>query len=97
MSDEASPNYVCTLAPADLRVRMAQWHDLAGEELGRELDGTRLTVRYRVGSDNAERLRWLVAAERECCSFLSIELAEEPAALRLVISAPTPELLPSFG
>jgi len=89
------PAYACTLGPDELRERVAQWRELAADELERRVEGAGLTVRYRASPDVARRLRWLVDAERRCCPFLSFELGEEGDAIRMVVTAPAPELLPT--
>jgi hypothetical protein len=43
-------------------------------------------LRFRIGARN--QLDAIVAAEAQCCAFLSMQLDDEPDAVRLTIEAP---------
>ena len=45
-------------------------------------------LRFRATPGTRERLQQIVAAEAECCPFLSLELSEHKEELRLTVSAP---------
>lgn len=45
-------------------------------------------LRFRATPDTRQRLEEIVAAEAECCPFLSLELSEHKEELRLTVSAP---------
>ena len=51
-----------------------------------DADSASATLRFR--PEVRGRLAAIVAAEAECCPFLSLDLADEPGAVRLTISAP---------
>jgi hypothetical protein len=79
----------CTLPPADLRARgdhiaqIAQRALRSREPLER---GARLTF---AGDAVTERdLRDLIAAESQCCAFLTFDLEREDDALRLDVTGP---------
>ena len=77
----------CSLRGAELRDRLGQMAAV-GEAglLAFEADSTSATLRFR--PEVREGLDAIVAAEAECCPFLSLDLADEPGAVRLTISAP---------
>jgi hypothetical protein len=77
----------CSLHGAEARERLVQIAAV-GEAglLAVEADTAGATLRFR--PEVRERLDAIVAAEAECCPFLSLDLAEEPGMLRLTISAP---------
>jgi hypothetical protein len=45
-------------------------------------------LRFRATPETRRRLERIIAAEAECCAFLSLELREQRGELRLTISAP---------
>jgi hypothetical protein len=46
------------------------------------------TLRFRAAPGTRQRLEQIIAAEAECCPFLSLELTEHKEELRLTVSAP---------
>jgi hypothetical protein len=79
----------CKLPPADLRARGDDMSEIARRAL-RSRDplegGARLTF---AGDATTERdLRDLVAAEAQCCAFLTFDLRREDDALRLDVTGP---------
>jgi hypothetical protein len=54
--------------------------------IGAEAEDGRAVLRFRV--DARDRVAAVVAAEAECCPFLTMRLREEPGALVLGIEAP---------
>jgi len=61
----------CTLSPDAMPDRLAAWAALRGRALldATEIDGG---VRLRFAADGGDEARALVAAEKECCAFLTI-------------------------
>ncbi len=63
-------------------------------ELGRsslltvETGERRAVLRFRPGAETAERLASIVAAEEECCAFMTMNLVRGPDAVQLTIGAP---------
>jgi hypothetical protein len=79
----------CTLSPADYAERVGQLADLGGRALRSRVplpDGVRL--RFDPGATSADELRAVVAAERECCPFLRLEVREDADVLELDIAGP---------
>ncbi len=56
--------------------------------LARRAEDARNVLRFRAGPELRERLRTIVAAEADCCSFLDLALTEEADELVLTIAAP---------
>jgi hypothetical protein len=54
--------------------------------LAAEINERSVVLRFRIGARNA--LAAIVAAEAQCCAFLSMQLDDEPDAVRLTIEAP---------
>jgi hypothetical protein len=77
----------CTLGPGDFRQRLAWIAALNCDALrARHQDGLRLELTY--ASAALDRVREMVARERDCCAFLTFELQQEADTVRLVIVAP---------
>jgi hypothetical protein len=68
------PVIACSLNGTSQRERLAEWKSLlAGAELREDLPNGR---RFRFRPSLAERVRSLAEAEKECCSFLRLEVVE---------------------
>jgi hypothetical protein len=77
----------CTLGPGDFRQRLAWIADLNRDALRAQYrDGLRLELTYAPAA--LDRVREMVARERDCCAFLTFELQREADTVRLVIQAP---------
>jgi hypothetical protein len=64
--------------------RLRRWRALAD---GAQRSAQRLTIRWRVDAGGASELEALVAAERDCCAFVSRSLSREDLACVLEITA----------
>ncbi len=102
MSD--SPPLACTLSASDLTRRLADIRALGDDALvSSESAGREAVLRFRKGFGTLAALTGIVAAERECCAFLALDLAERPDAVVLTIRAPEGaepvmrELVAAFG
>lgn len=83
------PPIACSLAGSDLERRFAELRRFGAEALTArscDQDGHRLWFRKSPGAE--ARLRSIVAAEEECCSFLSFSLTEIDGQLELRIASP---------
>jgi hypothetical protein len=77
----------CTLTPGDAVERREAWGRLARAALiDRARSGNGVTLRFRAGAEH--ELRALVAAERECCPFLTLQVREDGDGLTLEITGP---------
>lgn len=74
-----------TLAAAKRQVEKWRAFD-ADYALDTELTDTSLTIRYTKLRDSIDRLRDLVAVERECCAFVDWSIEETHRDLRLVVT-----------
>ena len=99
---EALP-IACSLGAGDLKRRLAAIAEIGSESLlGREADGGRHLLRFRSDAETRRRLEEIVAAERECCSFLDLTLKCR-GELLLTVAAPqdgqtvADELAAAFG
>src|SRR5262249_53999932 len=80
--------FACTLTPDEMPDRLAETAALArGLQSSVVVDG-RAVLRFRTGDDTRARAAAFVAAESACCSFLSMELREEPDAVVLAVEGP---------
>jgi hypothetical protein len=62
----------CTLGVDDGAARLRRWQALAeGSAPRARRNRHRLEIRWRVDADGASELEALVAAERECCAFVT--------------------------
>lgn len=80
----------CSLSAAELPGRLGEMAAVGRAGLiATELAGTRAVLRFR--DDDAgtrDRLAAIVAAESECCAFLSMRLAGNAGAITLTIDGP---------
>jgi hypothetical protein len=78
----------CTLSPTDLTARGAELRALGDDGL-LELseDDGRAVLRFRADPDVRARIEAIVAAESECCAFLSFRLEHAADASVLTIGA----------
>jgi hypothetical protein len=78
----------CALDAADLDTRLEAVRATGRAALiSREQDGDRHRLRFRPEPDTRVRLEEIVDAERECCPFLSLTLAEQNGEVVLSIEA----------
>ena len=79
----------CSLGAGDLTHRLDEIAALGRDALlDSDLDGTRATLRFAAGPGIDERLARIVAAESECCAFLTMAVREDGDELVLAIDAP---------
>jgi hypothetical protein len=77
----------CSLSAAELPQRLAEMSAIGQTSLlGAEIDERRAVLRFRPGA--REQLAAIVAAEAECCAFLTMKLDVKSHAVRLTIEAP---------
>jgi hypothetical protein len=91
----------CSLDASALEGRLAEIQALGRDALiAAEPPGI---LRFRATPATRQRLEQIVAAEAECCPFLSLDLSEHKEELRLTVSAPegadavAAELLQAFA
>ena len=79
----------CSLGAGDLTHRLDEIAALGRDALlDSDLDGTRATLRFAASPGIEQRLAKIVAAESECCAFLTMRVRDEGDALMLSITAP---------
>jgi hypothetical protein len=79
----------CSLSAAELPQRLADMAAIGRADLlSSHAAGGRALLRFRRGPDTRRRLEAIVAAEAECCAFLTMELGETADAVELGIGAP---------
>ena len=83
----ADPPIACTLAPTELKQRLAELNSLTQETLlsARRND---LTPHLQYPLSTEPRLRHMVAREQQCCAFLHFSLTRRTDRLHLRIDAP---------
>jgi hypothetical protein len=82
------PPVACTLTEAEMPARRAEMAVIARDLLSAHTQAARGVLRFRPGRDTRTRLAAFVAAERRCCSFLRLELRDDPDALTLIVEGP---------
>lgn len=79
----------CSLGATELENRLAEIEALGAESLlSRRQEGERHVLRFSGEPRTRQRLEAIVAAERECCPFLDLDLNREGDQLALSIAAP---------
>jgi hypothetical protein len=86
----SEPPIACSLGAADLSARLDAMAELGRAALlgVRREPSTRATLRFATGAGVRERVERIVAAESQCCAFLTMTVSDEPGALVLRIEAP---------
>jgi len=79
----------CTLTASELTTRLREMADLGHAALvdARTTDD-RAQLRFAAGAGVRERVAAIVAAESECCAFLTMRVSDEPDAIVVTIDAP---------
>jgi hypothetical protein len=77
----------CSLPPDGLRERLELLAEIGANLLEREDEGGRHVLIFRAGAETRRSLERIVAAERECCSFLDLAIREEPGRVVLTVEA----------
>lgn len=87
-ADRPEPEPIaCALQSGDFQQRLAWIAELNRDALrSRHRDGLRLKLIY--AREALDRVRDMVARERDCCAFLTFDLRPEEESVRLVIEAP---------
>ena len=80
----------CSLTPAALTQRRDDFAKLAAEALlqTRSADGATAELVFAAGETVRDRLEAIVAAEAECCPFLTMQLRDGADTITLEILAP---------
>jgi len=87
MKDDTPP--ACSLEAAQLERRLAAIAAIGAEHLiAHDIEGGCHILRFRAEDGARRRLDEIVGAEKECCSFLDLSLAEAGDELVLSIGAP---------
>jgi hypothetical protein len=88
MAEEAP--IACSLGVGELEQRLAAIAAIGADSLiARSVEGGCHQLRFRSDAMTRQRLEGIVAAEKECCSFLDLTLSEEgDGELLLSIAAP---------
>jgi hypothetical protein len=76
----------CSLSGEDQAERLGELASLSSRVLGAEPTGEGGSlIRFQPGGDTESQLKRIVAAERECCPFLDLSVAEDGSNLTLSI------------
>jgi hypothetical protein len=79
----------CSLSATDLPERLQQMATLGRDALlESHTDETRAQLRFAAGADVHERVTAIVAAESQCCAFLTMHVGDESDTVVLTIDAP---------
>jgi hypothetical protein len=79
----------CSLDAGEMPKLLAAMTEIGRADLlSAKVDGMRAELQFSSGEQTASRLETIVAAEGECCPFLTLELTDEGDSLRLTIDAP---------
>jgi hypothetical protein len=82
------PPIACTLTEAEMPARRAEMAVIARDLVSAGQHAARAILRFRPRADTRERVAAFVAAESRCCSFLRMELRDDPDALTLIVGGP---------
>jgi hypothetical protein len=85
----------CTLDEVALDERIRDWQGVVARATSRRVEDGRVVATYPNDAQLLARLRELIAAEAECCSFLRFRLDEMPDAIVTELRLPD-DLPPSM-
>lgn len=66
----------CSLEARELIERIEAWQQVVSHATGHEVEDDRVVTTYPQNAQLLDRLRGLIAAEAECCSFLDFSVHE---------------------
>jgi len=78
----------CRLDGAELADRIEAWREVVQRATSRGLEDDCVVAVYPNDAQLLDRLRELIAAESECCSFLHFSLKETPDAILTELRLP---------
>jgi hypothetical protein len=79
----------CSLSGAEMPARLAEMAEIgAASLLGAEASGRRAVLHFGSEPGVRARLSGIVAAESECCAFLTMRLADDSGDVTLTIDGP---------
>lgn len=79
----------CSLSASELPARLAEMSAIGRDSLlGAKASGRHARLRFDGGPDTRDRLAAIVAAESQCCAFLTMRLTEAPGSITLEIQGP---------
>lgn len=78
----------CSLTPEGLIRRANEWRELGKHSLSRTVEGGVVVSTYPPDPEVAQRLDELIAAEAECCTFLSFEVRPSPEGIEVSLRYP---------
>jgi hypothetical protein len=87
METPAQP-FTCSLEGRELSDRIEAWGEVVPRATCRRVEGDRVVAIYPKDAQILGRLRELIAAEAECCSFLRFSLEETPDAILTELRLP---------
>lgn len=92
--NQAAPQIACTLDAGGAAARVARWRTLArAAQLSRRREPGRVLLTFRRDPAAEAALSELAELERQCCTFLSLEVTPSTDTLVLDVSGP-PEAEP---
>jgi len=86
--DQPAQPLACSLDGAELLDRIEAWREVVQRATSRAVEGDRVVAVYPNDAQLLGRLRELIAAEAECCSFLRFNLEETPDAILTELRLP---------
>jgi hypothetical protein len=86
--DQPAQPLACRLDGAELVDRVEAWREVVQRATSRGVEGDRVVAVYPNDAQLLGRLRELIAAEAECCSFLRFSVEETPDAILTELQLP---------
>jgi hypothetical protein len=86
--DQPAQPIACRLDGADLADRIEAWREVVQRATSRGVEGDCVVAVYPNDAQLLDRLRELIAAEAECCSFLRFSLEATPDAILTELRLP---------
>jgi hypothetical protein len=76
--DRSAQPLACSLDDTELAARLDAWRQVVRRATTCRVGDGRIVARYPNERQLRDRLRQLIALERECCSFLHFDVEERP-------------------
>jgi MerR family transcriptional regulator, copper efflux regulator len=85
----AEPPIACSLSTSEMPKRLAEMRAVGNESLlDVETAGGCAVLSFAASTETGQRLSAIVAAEQECCAFLTMRLLNKHDTITLTIDAP---------
>ena len=78
----------CSLSGSEFAERITEWREVVSHATDRHVEKGRIVSTYPPDRQLLQRLRKLIAAEADCCSFMQFNVTEGPDHVEVELRVP---------